>query len=144
MRRVELMLVATSVMNVLVLAGLATVVLALALIILGRDPVTWLAWSGVVLMLAALTARYVLARTLRPALKRISDESLTTIYMPLLNEGTEVWRPVEAMKVGELGYMVTENAPPDEQWAFQPGHVLRCEQRQLGGGVHLVPVAKAT
>jgi hypothetical protein len=64
--------------------------------------------------------------------------------MPLLNEGTDVWRPVEAMKIGELGYMVTENAPPDEEWAFQPGHILRCERRQLNGGTHLVAVAKAT
>ena len=64
--------------------------------------------------------------------------------MPLLNEGTDVWRPVEAMKIGELGYMVTENTPPDEEWAFQPGHILRCELRQLNGGTHLVAVARAT
>jgi len=69
---------------------------------------------------------------------------MTTIHMPLLNEGADVWRPVEAMKIGEIGYMVTENVPPDEEWAFQPGHILRCEERELSGGVHLVAVAKAT
>ncbi len=64
--------------------------------------------------------------------------------MPLLNEGTEVWRPVEAMKITDLGYMVTENAPPDEEWAFHPGHILRCEERLVSEGTHLVAVAKAT
>jgi hypothetical protein len=74
----------------------------------------------------------------------MAEESLTTIYMPLLNEGVDVWRPVEAMKVTELGYMVTENAPSDEEWAFQPGHILRCEERQFSGETRLVAVAKAT
>jgi hypothetical protein len=64
--------------------------------------------------------------------------------MPLLNEGTDAWRPVEAMRIDGLGYMVTENAPPDEEWAFQPGNILKCEERQLSGEMKLVAVAKAT
>jgi hypothetical protein len=64
--------------------------------------------------------------------------------MPLLNDGTDVWRPVEAMKITNLGYMVTQPRPAEEEWAFQPGHILRCEERQLSDGPKLVAVAKAT
>ncbi|HEU0311193.1 MAG TPA: hypothetical protein VFR36_08255 [Sphingomicrobium sp.] len=143
MRDLRPLFVAMFAANVLLLVGLAATVLGLALVVAGF-PVAWLGWSGAVLTLAAIAARYLLARTMRPALDRMSEDDITTIYMPLLNEGTDVWRPVEAMKIGELGYMVTENAPPEEEWAFQPGHILRCEERQLSGGTHLVAVAKAT
>ena len=143
MRDLRPMFVAMFAANVLLLVGLAATVLGLALVVVGF-PFAWLGWSGAVLTLAAIAARYLLARTMRPALDRMSKEDITTIYMPLVNEGTHVWRPVEAMKIGELGYMVTENAPPEEEWAFQPGHILRCEERKLSGGTHLVAVAKAT
>ena len=129
--------------NVLLLVGLVATVLGLALQVLGFSA-AWLGWSGGVLTLGAVAARYLLARTMRSALDRMSGEGITTIYMPLLNEGTDAWRPVEAVKITELGYMVTENPQPDEQWAFQPGHILRCEERQLRGESHLIAVAKAT
>jgi hypothetical protein len=143
MRNLGSMFLAMFAANVLALVGLAGLALGLAFVVAGM-PVEWLAWVGAVLTLLALTARYALARTLRPALDRMSADSLTTIYMPLLNEGVDVWRPVEAMKIGETGYMVTENPPPDEEWAFQPGHILRCEERELSGGKGLVAVGKAT
>ena len=100
--------------------------------------------SGELLSVISFAALYVLARWMQPKLDRMAQDGLTTIYMPLLNEGTEVWRPVEAMKITDLGYMVTEPAPPEEDWAFQPGHILRCEERTLRDGIHLVAVAKAT
>ena len=45
----------------------------------------------------------------------------TTIYMPLLNEGTSVWRPVSALLLGEGRFRVTGAPPDDEEWAFSPG-----------------------
>jgi hypothetical protein len=143
MRNLGPMFVGMFVANIMTLAGIAAVALGLTLVALGV-PVVWLAWSGAVLALVGVAARYSLARILRPTSDRIAEEGMTTVYMPLLNEGTDVWRPVEAMKIGELGYMVTQNAPPDEEWAFEPGHILQCEERQSSDGPHLVAVAKLT
>lgn len=142
MRSIGPRFVGMFVADLLVLAGLGALVLGLVLTA-AAIPVAWLAGSGAALALVALAVRYLLAQTLRATLDRMSNAATMTIYMPLLNEGTGVWRPVEAMKIGHLGYMVTQNAPPDEEWAFQPGHILRCEERQLDDGKHLVAVGKA-
>lgn len=129
--------------KVLTLVGILAVALGLFLTVIGI-PAAWLAWSGALLSVLASATLRLLARRMQPQLNRLAEEGLTTIYMPLLNEGVDVWRPVEAMKITDLGSMVTENAPADEEWAFQPGHILRCEERQLSGETQLVAVAKAT
>lgn len=129
--------------KVLTLVGIAALILGFVLTIAGMGTM-WLAWSGAALSVTAVASLFLAARAMQPALDRMSETNLTTIYMPLLNEGTEVWRPVEAMMITDLGYMVTENPPPDEEWAFQPGHILRCEERQMSGEICLVAVAKAT
>ena len=127
---------------VLALIGVVAFAVGVALVATGT-PVLWLAWAGAAIALVALATRYLLAQTLRSATDHIAHDSLTTIYMPLLNEGTDVWRAVEAIKIGDLGYMVTENPPADEDWAFQLGHILKCEERQFSGKAQLVAVAKA-
>jgi hypothetical protein len=38
-----------------------------------------------------------------------------TIFMPLLDEGTEVWRPVKAIRKSD-GYLVLGPMPSDEVW----------------------------
>ena len=129
--------------KLLSLVGIIALIAGLALIAIGI-PAGWLAWSGALLSITAFATLHVLDRGTRAALDRSTQEALTTIYMPLLNEGTDVWRPVEAMKITDLGYMVTQPEPAEEQWAFQPGHILTCEERQLDDGLRLVAVAKAT
>ena len=64
----------------------------------------------------------------------------TTIYLYLLNEGTDVWRPVEAQHLGEDRYRIlSENEEPDdEEWQFPSGAVVRCRQQRLSGGDRLV------
>jgi hypothetical protein len=123
--------------------GIIALASGLALMAFGI-PADWLAWSGALLSITALATFLLLARRTRAVTNRSTEEALTTIYMPLLNEGTDVWRPVDAMKITNLGYMVTQPQPADEEWAFQPGHILRCEERQLNDGPKLVAVAKAT
>ena len=54
---------------------------------------------------------------------------IRTVYVHLLNEGTEVLRPVEAREVSELVYRLL--APDDyngedEEWEFPPGSTVRC------------------
>ena len=127
----------------LTLVGILAVVVGLVLTVIGLSA-AWLTWSGALLSVAAFAALRLIARRMQQRLSRMAEEGLTTIYMPVLNEGDDVWRPVEAMKITDLGYMVTEYAPADEEWAFQPGHILRCEERQLSGETHLVAVEKAS
>ena len=61
----------------------------------------------------------------------------TTIYVYLNDEGTGCWRPVEAVHLGKDEYrIVSENTDPeDEHWQFLTNDVVRCEERQLLGGV---------
>ena len=47
----------------------------------------------------------------------------TTVYMPLLNEGTDVWRPVKARAFGSGLYRITERQA-DEEWAFASGAIV--------------------
>jgi len=122
------------------LAGIPALALAL-LWAITDGPTDWLAWWGAALSAMALAIILLLAGSIH-ALYCMSDERIT-IYIPILNEGIDVWRPVEALMLTELGYMVTETPPPYEEWVFLPGQILRCEKRQLSGQELLVAVAKA-
>ncbi len=55
------------------------------------------------------------------------------IYMPLLDEGTDVWRPVEATRLVDDVYVILGVVPDDETWAFPPGSRVRCEPRRAQG-----------
>jgi hypothetical protein len=70
----------------------------------------------------------------------LPGEKLTTIYMYLLDEGTEVWRPVGAKHLGGDRYQVISKNPDpdDEKWEFSTGDVVRCKVRPLSGGEKLV------
>ena len=59
---------------------------------------------------------------------------MRTIYMPLLNEGTDVWRPVDAALVEGQIYRVEGEVPLGEVWAFPPGSIVICEQREFASG----------
>ena len=69
--------------------------------------------------------------------------STITIYMPLLDEGVEVWRPVQAESLGENRFRICENTPEDEVWEFGSGEVVRCVRRTFQDGtVGLVPIER--
>jgi hypothetical protein len=63
-----------------------------------------------------------------------------TIYVELLDEGAEVWRPVEALAESEDTFRLPAQLPDDESWRFAPGSRVRCESRELAAGVALVAV----
>jgi hypothetical protein len=65
--------------------------------------------------------------------------AVATIYVALLDEGTDVWRPVEAQPEGAF-YRIVDSVPEDEKWAFHPGSLVRCEPRQFAEGSGLVAV----
>ena len=59
---------------------------------------------------------------------------MVAIYMPLLDEGVETWRPVDATPLSGDTYRVDSALPDDEEWAFPPGAIVRCEQRTFYDG----------
>jgi hypothetical protein len=65
------------------------------------------------------------------------------VYVELLGEGVEVWRPVDAVSEGGGVYRLPDTAPPDEAWAVPPGSRVRCETRPLSGDVVQVVCAAA-
>jgi hypothetical protein len=48
----------------------------------------------------------------------------TTILIGLLDEGTELWRPVEAKQVREGVFQIIGRQPEGERWQFAPGSLF--------------------
>jgi hypothetical protein len=52
-----------------------------------------------------------------------------TIYIKLLNEGVDVWRPTKGILVKEHIYKLLPTAdydPNQETWEYLPGSIVRC------------------
>jgi hypothetical protein len=58
-----------------------------------------------------------------------------TIYVALLDEGIDVWRPVEAQRLSPDRYLIVDQGydPGIERWEFQPGTVVTCRTEQRDG-----------
>ena len=57
-----------------------------------------------------------------------------TVYVALLDEATDEWRPVEAEHVQGDEYVLYGPIPDDEAWEFQPGDVVHCRERTSSTG----------
>lgn len=59
----------------------------------------------------------------------------TQIFVALLDEGVDVWRPVEAERLsGDLFRIAPQPYDAEiERWAFPPGAVVRCDLLELSG-----------
>ena len=69
----------------------------------------------------------------------------TTIYVALLDEGVDVWRPVEAERLASgLFRILSEREDPDEIWEFFSGSIVKCESRRFDSQLVLVAVAIET
>ena len=86
----------------------------------------------------------------------LADEILNTkktrkqVYVRLLNEGTNVFRPVSAIQI-DAGLYQLEGFdiydPDDEEWEFLPGTVVLVEEQILGGKQVLLatsPISNST
>jgi hypothetical protein len=63
------------------------------------------------------------------------------VYVRLLNEGTDVWRPVAATAQGDGTYLLSERTmSEDEQWEFPPGSRVTVEEMVFEGKPELVAV----
>jgi hypothetical protein len=61
-----------------------------------------------------------------------------TVYVKLRNEGTDVWRPVEAEPVGPDQCRILSQPTEDEIWPVAQNEIVQCERRILSGGACLV------
>jgi hypothetical protein len=61
-----------------------------------------------------------------------------TIYVELLDEGVDVWRPVEATVEANATFRLPDQASGDEAWRFPPGSLVRCQRTLLSDGERLV------
>lgn len=63
-------------------------------------------------------------------------ETLTEIYMALLGEAVEVYRPVRAIHQHGDGYMIIGQNfdSEDEQWQFSTGEAVRCRDHTFSDG----------
>jgi hypothetical protein len=56
------------------------------------------------------------------------------IFVPLLNEGTNVWRPVEAEHLGDDRYRIMQEQPEDEDWPVALGQIVQCTPHRFADG----------
>jgi hypothetical protein len=61
-----------------------------------------------------------------------------TVYVALLDENVDVWRPAAAEQVAPDLFRLLGPVPPGETWQFQPGEVVRCRVGFLSEGPALV------
>ncbi|MDQ3687015.1 MAG: hypothetical protein M3430_15675 [Acidobacteriota bacterium] len=64
-------------------------------------------------------------------------ERITEIYIALLNEGTEVYRPVQALLANDDAYLIISDSPTpeDEHWQFSTRDIVKCKVRTFSDGV---------
>jgi len=71
---------------------------------------------------------------------------MKNIFIRLMDEGTDVFRPVSATKISDDVYEIDESNsydPKDEVWEFLPGTLVKVESRLLSGQAELVAIEMA-
>jgi len=73
----------------------------------------------------------------------VSD--LTEIFVSLLDEQVDVWRPVQAEHLRENVYKIVEQPydEEDETWQFEPGDEVVCELIESSDGRILAATGRA-
>ena len=69
-------------------------------------------------------------------MERSDSETHIPIYVRLLEEGVEVWRPVAATQVGESMYRIMGDTPADESWEYKTAELVWCRPRVFADGTH--------
>jgi hypothetical protein len=68
------------------------------------------------------------------------------IYVSLLGEGVDVWRPVQAEHLGGNVYRIVAQTyqRETESWEFEPGDCVLCEDIESSDGRILAATRRAT
>jgi len=71
--------------------------------------------------------------------------NVVKIYIALLDEGTDVWRPVKAEQISSNVYRILDQSydRTTERWQFEPGDVVLCEMVESQDGRFLAATIKA-
>ncbi len=84
-------------------------------------------------------------QTMQLAKQRLWDlRKIVTIYVRLVDEKTEVYRPVKASILSPIFYKIEPDESyehDEEHWEFPPGSKVRIEEKNLSDGVVLVASA---
>ena len=56
------------------------------------------------------------------------------VYVALLDEAVECWRPVDAKHMVEDQYLLCGPIPAGDVWEFRPGEIVRCRERTFQDG----------
>jgi len=54
---------------------------------------------------------------------------MVEILVALLDEAVDCWRPVDAEELGSGLYRLRGVVPEDEGWEYQPGEVVKAEEK---------------
>jgi hypothetical protein len=76
-----------------------------------------------------------------------SDTEVCNVYVRLLNEGTDVLRPVEAIRMSNGAFKLLKPEhydAEDEEWEFVPDSIVLCELKLVSGQMTLVAVEPFT
>lgn len=70
--------------------------------------------------------------------------NITQIYVALLDEGVDVWRPIQAEHLEGDTYRIVSQAYDRsvESWQFEPGDVVLCEMIDSSDGRILAATRK--
>ena len=74
-----------------------------------------------------------------------SNTEFETVFVRLLDEGTDVVRPVQAERVVSANFRLiepTDYDPQYETWEFPPACIVRCEARKIDGETLMVAVER--
>jgi hypothetical protein len=65
----------------------------------------------------------------------VTKDDRETIYVALLDERVDVWRPVAARRLANGAYLILEQDydRATETWQFEPGTVVRCRVENRNG-----------
>lgn len=71
---------------------------------------------------------------------------MAVIFVRLLDEGVDVWRPVAADVVGDDTFRIVDQFydTETERWEFEPEDVVRCEQHPMPDGDILAAIHLAS
>jgi len=78
---------------------------------------------------------------------KIAHADMREIFVPLLNEGTRVFRPARAISLGGTRFRLirpSDYDPENERWEFPPGTVVECRTEKLSGREVLVAFSAAS
>jgi hypothetical protein len=114
-----------------------------------------LVWSGLasLLVLSSLILLVGFSIGLRALLPRAAEQQLLPssfearemVFVRLIGEGTQVFRPVPAVRLDQRTFRLAAPANhdlEDEEWEFESGTVVRCERRMIEGRDVFVAISR--